>query len=203
MADPVDDQLLNQIFPGEFCRISVGSENQSLIEYSAFITNYSRTGFSNSYANERTAGTSMVSREGISSGQVSFDAVFVGSLPKISTYNVSSPSSGYTEYKLDSSDKKFKIKLEFQESSSGSPGSPIQTSDYAYKEVFYNSRGMTFDVETSSTSYLKAKVSFWVPPFDDLGSSNFRSLDKAVGVNLTQWGARETAWNSDIRGTWV
>lgn len=89
MADPINDAYLNQLFPGEFCIISIGSRSiatGSIVllgsphdhDYSAFITNFSRTGFNQTYTNERTMGTFLTSREGISPGEVSFDVVFVG-----------------------------------------------------------------------------------------------------------------------------
>ena len=57
---------------------------------------------------------------------------------------------------------------------------------------------MNLDINVSTDSYLQGKVSFWVPPFTELGSSNFRSLDKATGIALTPWGARETVWDGDV-----
>ncbi|KKK65805.1 hypothetical protein LCGC14_2970450 [marine sediment metagenome] len=141
-------------------------------------------------------GTFMTNREGLNPGNVSFDVVFMGSIPDISNYSGSEPAGNYTEYSLTNTDKKFKIKIEFVESASGSIGT-IVASDYAYKEVYYNARGLTIDITVESSTYAKGMLSFWVPPFTEKGSSNFRSLDKATTAGTGPWGTRETAWDSD------
>ncbi len=197
MADPVNDSLLNQVFSGEFCRVYIGSEGQTLAEYSAFISGFKTSGFNQTYTNERTMGTFITDRSGLSPGEVSFDVVFLGSIPNISNYVVSEPFSDYTEYSLTNTDKKFKIKIEFVEFASGSVGSPIVSNDYAYKEVYYNARGLSMSLETDPTKFTIGNVSFWVPPFTEKGSSNFRSLDKATAAGNATWGTRETAWDTE------
>lgn len=200
----VNDSLLGQVFPGELCNIYIGSKNEaSLRIYSGYITNYQRTGFKNQFTTDRTMGTYGISRDGITDGEVSFDVVLLGSDISEITYMVGSTNSaGYRQYILSNDDKLFKIKLEFIETPSGSVGSPIQQVDKAYKEVYYNCHNTMLNPKLIADDYLKGKLSFVLSPFNELGSSNYRELDKGVGIATGSWGFIEDEWNVDLGSTW-
>ena len=205
---PANDTFLGQVFPGEFCQIYIGSKNQTPVKYSAYITDYNKTGLEYQYATERSMGTHMIDRQGISDGDVSFSLIIVGSsnnpgygsifLQDLTYLTGSQNGPGYRQYVLDySSNKLFKIKIEFQESASGSPGSAIAQADNAYKQVFYNARSVTLTSEVSAEDYLKGALSFKISPFTELGSSNYRELVKGAAINLTLWGSIESDWDTE------
>ena len=198
-----DDDTLNQLFPGEQFNLYVGSKVDgvvgSLFKYTGYITNYKKSGFSNDIAVQRSAGTYGVARKGVTLGTVSFSAVIMGSdLLNLSHSLKSNPATGYTQFELDDSDKLFKIKLEFSEETDGSLGSPIPTAANAYKEVYYNARSITFDQTLEAEGYLKGDFNFTVPPFNEIGSSNYYELVKNAGRSLVAWGSVENLWDTKV-----
>lgn len=54
------------------------------------------------------------------------------------------------------------------------------------------------DISTSSNKYVQSKFSFWIPPFTEKGSSNFRGLDKPNSISVTTWGSQEGVWDIDV-----
>ena len=200
MADPINDALIGQVFPGELCHLFIGSYNETLKEYSAYISGFERSGADYKYGVERSSGMYGVSREGVKTPMIiSFNAVFIGSpLPEISFYNGSVPFTGYKEWSLTNDDKKFKVKMEFVEPATDTVGSPINTADVAYKEIYYNSRSININLKNETDGYAEATISFWMSPFNDLGSSNFRSLYKQPGTSIANWVTAENQWDTDL-----
>ena len=207
MADPGNDPKFDQMYLGEYCNLFIGSFNQTPKGYYAYLSSFNRTGFTNEFGYEKTMGTTMLDRKGMTPGKVSFNVVFVGSeLPNLTNMTQSTPSAGFTDWKLTENDKRFKIRMEFMESNAGSlarqsgtAGSMLLSdNDVGYKEVYYNARNVLFDIKVDAKRYSEGTISFFVSPYNDVGSSNFRSLFKAATKSIAGWTTHEIAWDTDM-----
>jgi len=179
------------------CFVSIGKKGGTAYDFSTQISNYDKSGFNREVEHERSMGAYLENKKPITSGEISFDVRSnVNSSTSFLTFesivgSASVPASGIRQNTLEEEYDDYKIKVDFL-STSGTLG----TTDVAYKEIFYNCKGVSFERGAEAGNYLNGTIKFTLAPFNDVGSSNYIDISKTSGTGSAAYATAENSYDT-------
>jgi len=186
----------SNVFDGVDCQVNIKKKGGTAYNFGARISGYDRTGFERPVEYSAMQGLYFESRKPITPATISFDVIIDVDTNEDALnfsdmiYNQSSPLTGVRENQLEEVYNNYKVKIEFI-NYTGTYGT-LGTNDEAYKEIYYNARGVSFDKNTDSSGYLTGTFSFAVAPFNNLGSSNYIEIEKKIGQAVANYNTAES-----------
>jgi len=192
----------SNVFDGVDCQITIQKKGGSVYTFGGRVSGYNRTGFEKPLEYEPLQGLYFENRKPITPATISFDVIIDVDSDEDALnfsdiiYEHSSPLAGVRENQLTEDYDDYKVKIEFV-NYTGTYGT-LGTNDEAYKELYYNARGISFEKNSDSSAYLSGTFTFTVSPFNELGSSNYLEVEKIVGQSATNYNTAESSKDSDM-----
>jgi len=189
-------------FDGIDCQVTIKKKGGTGYTFGGRISGYDRSGFERSVEYEACQGLYVEDRKPITPATVSFDVIVdVDSDEDILTfsdtvYKQSSPQSNIRNNELDEVYNDYKISIEFVNYTA--TYGTLDNADEAYKEIYYNAKGINFDKNADASGYLSGNINFKVAPFNSVGSSNYLELEKTKSGTTTDYASAESSKDSEM-----
>jgi len=192
----------SNVLHGVDAQISIKEKGSTAYNFGGRITSYDKTGFERNVEYKPCQGFYFESRKPITPGRVSFDVLLdVDTTNSALTFSdiigsYSLYSGSVRKNELSEKYTNYKVSVEFI-NYVGTYGT-LGTNDEAYKEVFYNARGLSFDRKVDSRGNLTGTMVFVVSPFNSNGSSNYVEFEKIIGAVAGSYTGLETAKDTEM-----
>jgi hypothetical protein len=192
----------SKVLEGVDAEITIHEKGGTSYVFNGRIINYNKTGFDKDVNIESTQGMYQVDKKYISPAEVKFGVIL-----DVDTTNnslkfediIGSPNtgtSGIRQNELSEDHKVYKVRIDFI-NFNGTYGT-LGTNDEAYKEIFYNAYGVSFDKDADSSAYLKGTFTFKASPFNDIGSCNYLEVEKVVGTGSSSYASVENTKDNSM-----
>lgn len=196
----------NFAFNGEDVIISVQEKGSSgSQELSARITNVAANGFTRNISQVKNSGGYMRKYDGWEPASIQIDFVYdlespySGSQGMFSFVGSSSETDdlySMTTYKLSDDRNKF-YKLKFEMTDNEVFGT-LDDNDEALKILFYNTEGLNVNSSLVADGVATGNISFFVTPFNSIGSSNYLEIEKPSSKDVTGYINAEDDYDTEM-----